>query len=163
MGIRPNILHTCWNTTISNIYFTYYYHACANNKYALKCHIYTTYANSFMCRYERTMSVYVPHMNSLQSTVWPEACIYIYQYWHMLINKYACHITNVYPTVLILYPACRAHNTAHVSKRKQMATLITMQSLYMCQQQTCNLNVTYMQHVQISSWLIWDNYVSIYT
>ena len=32
----------------------------------LKCDI-TTYADYFMCRYETTMSVYEPHMNSMQS------------------------------------------------------------------------------------------------
>ena len=31
---------------------------------AFKCHIYATYANYFLCRYQTTMSVYIPHMYS---------------------------------------------------------------------------------------------------
>ena len=32
----------------------------------LKCHIYATYVIYFMCKYETTMSVYIPHMISMQ-------------------------------------------------------------------------------------------------
>ena len=35
----------------------------------LRCHTYSTYANNFMCTYETTMSVCIPHMNSLQSVM----------------------------------------------------------------------------------------------
>ena len=35
----------------------------------LKCHLCATYANFFMCRYQANVSIYMPDMNSLQSTV----------------------------------------------------------------------------------------------
>ena len=38
----------------------------------LKCHIYSTYANYFMCTYQTTMSVHIPHISSLQSTLSPQ-------------------------------------------------------------------------------------------
>ena len=44
----------------------------------LKCHIYATCTNYFMCRNERTMSVYIPHMNSQQLIMWPKALVCIH-------------------------------------------------------------------------------------
>ena len=34
------------------------------------------YANLFLCRYQTTMAVYIPHMNSLHSTLPPQALVY---------------------------------------------------------------------------------------
>ena len=44
----------------------------------LKCHIYTTHASYFMWRYETIMSLYIPHMNSLQLTAWSGALLHIH-------------------------------------------------------------------------------------
>ena len=37
-----------------------------------------TYEKQFTCRYEATMSVYILHIKSLQSTLWPETLVYIH-------------------------------------------------------------------------------------
>ena len=42
----------------------------------LKYHRYVIYANYFMCTYETTMSVSIPHMDSMQSTISPQALVY---------------------------------------------------------------------------------------
>ena len=42
----------------------------------LRCHKYATYANYFMNTYETTMLVYIPHMNSMQSTMSTQAVVY---------------------------------------------------------------------------------------
>ena len=48
------------------------------------------------CIHETAMSVYMPHMNLLQSTMWPGTLVYIISnYWHMSLNKYACHSTHI--------------------------------------------------------------------
>ena len=38
-----------------------------------------TYANNFMCRYQTAMSVYMPHMNSMQSTIL-QVLVYIHSH-----------------------------------------------------------------------------------
>ena len=54
-----------------------------------------------MWRYDATMSVYVPHMHSLQSTMWPETLVYI----HFTLLAYApqqmCLPLHVYCTLHI--------------------------------------------------------------
>ena len=51
----------------------------------LKYHIYTTYVSYFMCRYQTTVSVYIPHVNSLQSIIWPWTQVYL----HFILLAYA--------------------------------------------------------------------------
>ena len=41
------------------------------------CPLNVTYANYFMCTYKALSSVYILHMNSIQSIMWPKALIYI--------------------------------------------------------------------------------------
>ena len=76
---RPNIL--CISTKMQ-INVTVTSHIIAiyvpETNMPLKYLIYVMYANYFMCRYETTMSVYMPHMNSLHSTIWPGALVYIH-------------------------------------------------------------------------------------
>ena len=48
-------------------------------------HVYTTYANKFRCIYQKIMSVYIPHMNSLQATVSSEMPAYL----HFTLLAYA--------------------------------------------------------------------------
>ena len=35
-------------------------------------------ANHILCRYKKTKSIHIAHMNSMQSTVWPGALVYMY-------------------------------------------------------------------------------------
>ena len=44
----------------------------------LKYQTYVIYANYFICRYQRTMSVYISHINSMQSTASPQALVYLH-------------------------------------------------------------------------------------
>ena len=42
-------------------------------------------------------------------------------------DKYACHITHLCTTELMMYSICRPHGTAHTGKKiKQIAALFTM-------------------------------------
>ena len=69
----------------------------------LKYHRYATYANYLMCTYEITELVHIPHMNSMQSQMSPQALAYIIShYWHMPPSKYACHTAYVCATALLL-------------------------------------------------------------
>ena len=78
-----------------NFYLSCYCHICATNM-PVKCHIYATCANYFMCIHHTTVSVYMLHMNSMQSTVWLQALISIHShYWHMPLKIYASYIVNV--------------------------------------------------------------------
>ena len=71
---------------------------------ALTCHIYAAYTNYFICAYKATMSVYIPHMNSMQTIMRPKALVNI----HFNItdissmNKYSPHTACICPTALLL-------------------------------------------------------------
>ena len=67
--VDPTVLHIQVKQTMNwnLIYHTISIYVPAKNG-PLKWHIYTTHANYCMCTYETTMSVYLPHMNSMQST-----------------------------------------------------------------------------------------------
>ena len=66
-----------------------YWHICANNKYApFKCHI----CQLGHCMIQTTISIYMPHMNSVKSTMLLQAVAHIHShYWHMPLNKYFSH------------------------------------------------------------------------
>ena len=66
-----------------------------------------------MCRYEATMFIYIPHMNSIQSTMWPGAMVYNHShYLDMPLNKYVCHIVHI--CSLLLLSTYRSHFTFQV-------------------------------------------------
>ena len=49
---------------------------------------------------------------------------YTLRYWHIPLDKYACHIANACPTALLLESTYRPHITTHTkSKEQQTATL----------------------------------------
>ena len=56
------------------------------------------------------------HMNSLQSTMWSGALVYISHYWLMSLIKYTCCTTDVCPAACLLYSIYRPDITAHTSK-----------------------------------------------
>ena len=93
------------------------------------------------CVHETTTSVYMPHMDPLQSTMWPRTLVYISHYWHMPLktclphHRYMSHrTTNV---IYILTP----HYWTYKSK-KQLLIYILLP--YISHQQVCPLNATYM-------------------
>ena len=63
------------NETIINHVITTYV---PTTNMPLKCYTHATYENYFMCKYKTTMPIYMPHMNSLQSTIWPGTLVYMY-------------------------------------------------------------------------------------
>ena len=72
------------------------------------------------CTYETTMSVYMPHMNLMQSKICDQEHRYthISHYWHMPLNKYASHITHVCPTVFLLWSTYIPHITEYTSPKR---------------------------------------------
>ena len=53
--------------------------------------------------HKTTMSLYVPHMNSMQLTMSPQAQVYIIShYWHMPLSRYAYHTAYISTTALLL-------------------------------------------------------------
>ena len=98
---------------------------------SLKFHIYATYANYFMCSCQATISLYITHMSSMQSTVQPgmllHICVtftHVCMYVLYVLTKYVCHITHICPTALILYSTCRFHITAQTSQKSINCNLI---------------------------------------
>ena len=85
LHINPHYCTHNSKKTICNRYSRLYCKICTRNKYALKCHRYATYANYFMCWYETTISVCIPHVNLLQWTVWPGALLHT----HFTLLAYA--------------------------------------------------------------------------
>ena len=57
---------------------TFNYHAITTHVSSTLCPSKVMYTNYFICRYETTMSVYIPHMNSMQSIMWPKALVFIH-------------------------------------------------------------------------------------
>ena len=60
-----------------------YFHAIAIYVPTKICPSNAMYANEFICRYETTMSVYMPHLNSVQSIMLPDVLAYISYYWYV--------------------------------------------------------------------------------
>ena len=70
------------------------------------------YGNYFMCRYQTPMSVYIPHMNSMQSTMSPQALVYLpFKLLAYVPEKYSFHITHACSAALIMYSTYRFHIT----------------------------------------------------
>ena len=67
----------------------------------LKCDI---YASFFMWRYQKTMAVYIPHMNSLQSTLSPQALVYI----QFKLLAYAPN------HICLLHQTCMSHCSSNI-------------------------------------------------
>ena len=76
-----------------------------------------TYVNQSMYSCQTFMSVWclisVHSINSDQE----HSYTYISHYWHMSPNKYACHITYMYPTAPLLQSTYRPSITAHISQK----------------------------------------------
>ena len=81
---RPQLLHIQVTKTATFIYYAITMYVTTTN-IPPKCHIYKPHMPITICAHETTMTVYVPHMNSVQSIMWTKALMYIYisHYWHM--------------------------------------------------------------------------------
>ena len=83
-------------------HFPCFNHIMCEQEICLSNAIYMQHIPITSCTYETTMSVYRPHMNSVQLIMWPGALVYISQYCLMPLNKYACHIAQLCPTTPLL-------------------------------------------------------------
>ena len=89
-----------------------------------------------------TILVYKSYMISLQSIMSSQPLIYISQYWHMPMNKYAYNTTHVCPTALIMYSTYRNCITAHTIHKK-------LQLYLQCYCQICTSNIYAPQMTQM--------------
>ena len=69
--IDPTLLHIYIKT--KQQFAALIYHAMATYMMTTNMPSNATHANKFTCRYQTTMSVYIPHYNSVQSTLLPQA------------------------------------------------------------------------------------------
>ena len=83
---------------IQNHHFCIYLPKHNHQQYLL--HIITMYGPA--TNMPLNMSVEIPHINSVQSTMWPKVLLYIAYYWHVPLNKYACHTAHICTTTLPL-------------------------------------------------------------
>ena len=95
----------------------------------LKCYIYATYANYFVCIYETTMSLFIPHMISVQSIMWPGAMVYI----HFTLLTYApeqiCQPHHTYmshstSTIVYIYTSHYCTHPLKINKLQHLCTVL---------------------------------------
>ena len=91
------------------------------------------YANKFMCRYQTTMLLYIPHMSSLQSKLSPQALVYI----HLTLLAYCHeHICLLHQTTMSHCTSnrstCRYHITAHINQTKQWTATYLSSYKHIC-------------------------------
>ena len=126
---------------------------------------YVTHANYFMCRHKTTMSVYKPHMSSLQWTMIPGALIRIHFTWLAYApEKHMCATLHIYVT---LHFYCSLHidtTLLHISiKIIKLQHLFTKLLQIVCQKQTCPTNATNIAYVTITQCVfIGRKYSNIY-
>ena len=117
-----------------------------------------------MCTNDTTISLYMPHMDPMQSTMWPGTLVYIIEhYWHILVNKYASHITHICPTVLPLWSTYRSHTAGHTNK-KTPTTATSNYHAIAIYVQTRNMlsNATCMPHMPITYVYWYKTTMSVY-
>ena len=105
------------------------------------------------------MSIYMPHINSLQSTMWSGTLVYI----HLTLLAYASeqiflqHCTYV-PIALVLLPTYRPHISTHKTKKnKKMLLLFTiLQQQVLATYMPLKWHIYRLVHVEI-----WGKYINI--
>ena len=117
-----------------------------------------------MYRFETTMSVYIPHMNSFQAIMQPGILYtHISYYWHMPLNTYACHIAHVCPTAIVLLCTYRLHITAYIY---QTSINCNIYLLHYCKICASNKYAHQVSHIRnIPKWhdtLLWRKYANIH-
>ena len=108
----------------------------------LKCHIYATYVNYFMCRYETTISAHISNTNSLQWTMWPGILIckhstllaYFPEQIFLPHCTYMSHSTSAIVYIQMLHHCTQPWKITWL----QHLSMILLQN--MCQQQICLSN-----------------------
>ena len=101
-------------------------HLHTNNKYAAQM----PYIGYFLYRYEATMSLYFPHMNSLQSAMSPQALLCIHFTLLAHVPKQICHICCL--TVLLLYSTYKLHIITYISKISKPVSLELNSNMHIC-------------------------------
>ena len=126
------------------IYHTIIIYVPATNM-PLKCHIYSTYANYFMHRYEAAMLKYIPHMNLLQWTMQPEALVYMHStllnlswtYMPFILHIYILphFYCNLHIDLTLLHTSIKNHQTAifiyHTTAKYVPTTNMSLKCQYM--------------------------------
>ena len=96
------------------------------------------------------MSVYMPHMHSLQSQYdRKHRYTYITYCWHIALKKISMQHHMFFLTALITVYMYTPHYCTYKSKTQQIVILFTMLLPYMCQQQICPSNVTYAKTMSV--------------
>ena len=94
---RPNIFaYVCYNASNCNNYFTHNCHVWANNKYASQMpHIWNMSVSS--CAPVTQLSQYINLIWSQCNQQYDQEqwSTYISHYWHMPLNKHACHMAHM--------------------------------------------------------------------
>ena len=108
-----------------------------------------------MCRYETTMSVYIPYINSLQLIPWPETLVYLP--FHIIGTCLWMNMSDTLCLYVIQYCYCNIHiyiyikqNHTYQLKSNKIQLQFTLPLSDMYQQQICLSNARYMPHSQIT-------------
>ena len=123
-------------------------HICVSNKYAPQM--------SYICHkcqlhHGQIWNSYVHICTSYELIARKSMYTCIPHYWHMPLNKYAYHITDVCPTALLLLSPYRPHITAYIHKKiNELLHFFTKLLQNMCQQQMCPSNAKYMPYAKIT-------------
>ena len=83
-----------------NFYSPCYYHICAS-------YIYAIYTNQFMYIYEESMSIYTPHMNTMQSIMWPGPLVFKCHIYVKYANYLTCINGGWMSMYMYLWTCCR--------------------------------------------------------
>ena len=95
---------------------------------------YVQYMSISSCEHMRQLCQYIYHISTPHNqNVTANIGIHkISHYWHMPLDKFSCHVTQVCPTALIMWSTYRVHITAHTSQKQQTATFIYLCYIYIC-------------------------------
>ena len=126
--------------------------------------MYASYANYFMCRYQTTISVYMPHMNSMQSAVWPRTWLYI----HFILLAYPS--TNM-PATSHMYVPLHKYCSLHVDPTllytlvkniNKLTFIYHNMAMYVL---ATNMHLKCHRYAQYANYInfMWEKYFSIYT
>ena len=114
--------------------------------------IHIPYMQISLCWHEATMSGYMLHITSLQSTMLPTSLVYIhftllaYSPEQICLPHYILTCMSHCPSIIVQI----SHYYTHKSKNNKLLFLFRMSLLYICWQHICPSNTTYMTHAQIT-------------
>ena len=108
--------------------------------------------NYFMCRYQTTFSGYIPHMNTLQSIIWPEALLYMYSTLLEYATEQIClpHCTYMSHCISTVGSIYTIHYCTHPPKINKLQYLFIILLQNVCQQQICPSNANCTPNAQFT-------------